>query len=416
MKAVILAGGEGTRLYPITEKMPKPMIPLMGKPILEHLLIQAKNVGITDFCIVIGNTHNSIAEYFDDGKNWEVNIKYVQQAEPKGVVDAITKAEDFIKDEDYFLVFYSDVILCSEFIQRVLNTHNELRCSAIVGVTIVNNPEYYGVAELDSDSRILQIVEKPKEKPISNYALAGIYLFSKEAYEIIKNEPQLDAALKKIIEKNGDVYGVIWEKDWVEITWPWDLLSANKLLLKQASKECRGTYISGTANVSERANIENFVVIDDSAIIRAGAQITGPVYIGRNSYIGNNSLIRDYTSISENVTVGFSVEIKNSIVLPNAFIGQLSYIGDSLIGTSVRISSGFQTWNKPFEKEILYEWQNVKIRIPRKKFGAVIGSNTQIGMNVVTFPGISIGCNCRIYPGVVLNKNVKSNKVIKRKK
>ena len=413
MKAVILAAGVGERLFPLTGKTPKPMIRLMGKPILEQIILQAKKAGIHDFVIVIGENGESIQEYFADGKNWDINIKYAQQLEPKGVIDAINSAYEFIDKERYFLVLFSDIILNHEFITRIINVHNSLRSSAIVGVTIVENPEPYGIVDLSSDSKIVHVIEKPKEKTSSNYAIAGVFLFSKEAYEIIREGKRLDVAIDKIVKKFEDVYGVIWEKDWVDITWPWDLLEANKLLLKNASKESKGSFISNNANVSERANLEGFVIIEDGALIRPGAQLKGPAYIGRNAYIGNNSLVRDYTSISENVTIGFSVELKNSLILPHAFIGQLSYIGDSIIGERVRISSGFQTWNYPFEKEIYYIFKGEKMKVPLKKFGTVIGPNSVVGMNVVTYPGTRIGANCKIYPGSIIEKNIESDRIVK---
>ncbi|MGQ4833132.1 MAG: bifunctional sugar-1-phosphate nucleotidylyltransferase/acetyltransferase [Candidatus Asgardarchaeia archaeon] len=413
MKAVILAAGAGERLLPLTESIPKPMIQLMGKPIIEHLIIQARQAGIKDFVIVIGENGEIIQEYFADGKELGVNIKYAQQPEPKGVMDAINCAHEYIENEKYFLVMFSDIIISHEFIKRIINAHNNLRSSTLIGVTIVENPELYGIVDLDSDSRVLHVTEKPKEKATSNYAIAGIFLFSNEAYEILRNENQLDLAIDKIIKTFEDAYGIIWEKEWVDITWPWDLLEANKLLLKNISRDLKGSFISNNANISERTNLEGFIVIEDGALIRSGVQIKGPAYIGKNAYVGNNSLIRDYTSISNSVTIGFSVELKNSLIFPEAFVGQLSYIGDSIIGNNVRVSSGFQTWNYPFEKEIFYTFKGEKIRIPRRKFGTVIGPKTVIGMNVVTYPGTRVGANCKIYPGSIINKNVESNAVVK---
>ncbi|MCD6485118.1 MAG: NTP transferase domain-containing protein [Candidatus Odinarchaeota archaeon] len=410
MKALILAGGIGKRLSPITETIPKAMIPLVGKPLLEHIIESLKANNIKDIYLVVGYMANKIQDYFGNGYKFDVNVTYIHQPSPTGVADAILRAEDII-DADRFLLLNSDVTITRELVQRVLEVDSRLHPEGLIAATLVTNPQFYGIVEVDADSRITKIIEKPStETTHSHYAVAGLYLLNREIFESLKKYQALDKAIQHKINTTEGIYAVVWEKDWAEITWPWDILVANKLILRTFFKDQKGIFIAENANVSENANIEGPVYIEDNVTVRSGAQIVGPAYIGGDSYIGNNSLVRENTSINKNVKVGFGVEIKNSVVFNDAFIGRLSYVGDSIISENTMIGAGTQTWNLTADEKIYYTTvEGERIEVPLKKFGTVIGPGSDLGINVSIYPGVRIGARTIIDAGAIIKDCVPSD-------
>lgn len=411
MKALILAGGVGRRLFPLTETQAKPMIPLAGKPILEYVVQYLINTNLRDIIIVVGHKKERIIDHFSTGKDFGANISYVEQKKLMGVEDAILTASPLLEDEDQFLIVHSDFVASDEIIRRAIEYHNGLDSDATIVITLVDDPTFYGAVEIDENARILRIIEKPKkDEAPSNYAAAGVYVFKKEFLKKIDETKKLDEAVQSMIRDGKTVYGMVWEKDWKEITYPWDILEANRFILKQKLKG-KGSFIAESATIDSTARIEAPVWICDDVIIRPRAVIRGPCFIGTNSFIGDGALIRDHTSIGEHVSVGFGVEIKNSIIFDNTSIGRLSYIGESLIGKNVRIGAGTQTWNirmrggPPIEMNI----DNKKVLVPVERFGTIIGDDTEISINVSIFSGKKIGSRTRIFPGVIINQDIPSN-------
>ena len=194
------------------------------------------------------------------------------------------------------------------------------------------------------------------------------------------------------------VQAAIWERDWVHLDKPWDILRANRLLLSKLREQV----ISVNAIIEENTRIEGPVKILEGVHVRSGSVIKGPCYIDRGAYIGNNSLIRDYTYIGRGTTVGFGVEVKNSVVYSGVKIGRLSYIGDTVIGSNADIGPGTMTINRNMDGS------TVKVRIRGstvdsglKKLGAFVGDNAIIAGNVSTYPGVRIGAGVTVMPGIV---------------
>ncbi|HUX97945.1 MAG TPA: bifunctional sugar-1-phosphate nucleotidylyltransferase/acetyltransferase [Candidatus Deferrimicrobium sp.] len=411
MKTIILAGGSGRRLWPLTETIPKPMIPLGGKPTLEHVITNLKEAGLKDLIIVVGYMKEQIMEYFGNGYDWGLNIEYVEQGQMESVESAMLAVEDYLEDDAHFFVAHADFLADSEIITRTIETHENLNSDLTITITLVDNPSLFGVAVIDENARIKQIIEKPKRgtEP-SNFAVAGLYIYPKEIFQALHSTKILDQAIQKLILEKKNIFASVWEKDWFEITYPWDILTANKFILDRMLKG-KGSFIAETAEISGRTKIEGSVFIGENAVIRPGAMLVGPLYIGNNTYIGNNSLVRKYSSISDNVTIGFGVEVKNSIILEKTSVGRLSYIGDSVIGQHVEFGAGTQTWNwqpGPTKNPIFMKFDNEQIQVPRNKFGAIIGDETVIGINVSIFPGRRIGFNSFISPGVILERDIGS--------
>ncbi|TFF86950.1 MAG: hypothetical protein EU551_00070 [Promethearchaeota archaeon] len=410
MKVLILAAGIGTRLSPLTECTAKPMINIAGKPALEWVINNLKEANLNDIYIVVQYQKDEIINYFGNGFNFDIKISYLEQKKPR-VENAILTAKEIFKEEDYFLIVHADIFSDPEMIKRTIKTHKEMNSDATISVTLVDNPHLYGVAKIDSDARITNLIEKPKQAE-SNYAVSGVYIFKPEIFDILEKDKYLDQAIQELIDNGGEVYASVYEKDWVEITYPWDILTANQFILDRGLFRT-GSYVSNSTKISSIAKVEGPVYLGDNVIIRPGAVVQGPCIIQDNSIIGTNALVREYSTIGKNVVVGFGVEIKNSIIFDNTSIGRLSYVGDSVIGKNVEFGAGTQTWNISHKNSIKMKIKNEEIEVPRKKFGAIIGDNAFIGINVSIFPGKLIGCNSIISAGVNVEENVESNVLMK---
>ncbi len=410
MKVLILAAGKGCRLTPITETTVKPMIKIAGKPVLEWVINSLKESNLKDILIVVGYKKEQITEYFGNGFNFGIKIKYLEQDKPN-VENAILTAKNELKDEKEFIIVHADIFSDPDMILRTIQTHNNMNADATISITLVDNPHLYGVATIDSEARITKLVEKP-EKCESNYVVSGVYIFRNEIFEHLEKTSRLDLSIQEIINRNNNVYASVWEKEWIEITYPWDLLRANQFILSRGLFES-GSFIDKSARISSISKIEGPVYIDKNVIIRPGAVIQGPCVIQEGAIIGTNALVREYSTIGKNCVVGFGVEIKNSIIFDNTSIGRLSYVGDSIIGKNVEFGAGTQTWNISHKEKIKVKIKDEIFEVPLKKFGAIIGDNAFIGINVSIFPGKMIGCNSVISAGLNIEENVESNMLLK---
>lgn len=407
MKALILAAGEGSRFRPLSANRPKPMFPICGKPILEHIVSLLKAVGITELVCVIGYQKESIVDYFGSGFDFEVDIKYIVQENQIGIEDAILTAENELKDEKFFLLAHADFFVDLDMVQRTIDTFQEFNADSTIALTLAPDVSRYGVAALDvTEGRIEQIIEKPiPGSELSKYAVSSVYVFRPEIFKLLKETQQLDQAVNRLC-KRGNVYAAIWEGQWIDVEYPWDALTAAQFVMDRLMKE--GSHISKTAEIDGR--IEGPVWISDGVKIRPGAVIKGPVYIGENTFIGDNSLIRDYTAIGSNVVIGFGVEIKNSVILGSSFINRLSFIGDSVIANNVYIGAGTHIINWMQGKPIYALVNGDKVNTGRTKLGAIIGDQTTLEVNCSIMPGRKIGNQVWVGPGVVIDKDIPPNK------
>ncbi|WEU40550.1 MAG: NTP transferase domain-containing protein [Candidatus Odinarchaeum yellowstonii] len=415
MKTVILAAGRGERLQPLTSTRPKPMVYVGNKPLLQLVIENLRECGLKDIIIVVSYKNEYIMNYFENGYDFGVNIKYVFQKTDSGrSEDAILAAEPLLRDEPEFLIAHADFLVDKEMINRAINNYKRLKPEGVISVTLVKEPHLYGVVSLDEEARIKRIIEKPERgKEPSSYAVAGIYIFKSSILQSLSENHSLDVTIQNLINSRKHVYASVWEREWVKVRYPWDLLKANELYLKHLLTG-KGSYISEKANISNNCTITHPVWIEEGVTVKPGAVISGPVLIDKNSFIGTNSLIRPYSTIGKNVTVGFGVEVKNSIIYDKTQIGRLSFIGDSIIGAGVEIGAGTQTINISFDKTpIKFNTQDETVDIPLQKFGSVIGDHAIIGTNVSILPGRQIGCNSIIHPGVILYQNVPEKSLVK---
>jgi UDP-N-acetylglucosamine diphosphorylase/glucosamine-1-phosphate N-acetyltransferase len=397
MKALILAAGEGKRMRPLTYERPKVMLPIAGKPILEHLLEEVKEVGIDDFIFVVGYHDETIRGYFGNGERWDINLKYITQKTQLGTADALRKAEDLVDNQ--FLMLNGDTIVSAKDIKKVINNGGNMA----LGVIEVENPEDYGVVETEG-GRITKIHEKMRV-PISNLVNAGVYALDESIFGVLsktgkskRGEFELTDSLQLLIE-SGEA--LLWEKieHWLDLSYPWNLLTANEFLIGNISPLNRG-------EVEENVIIGGKVSIGEGTVIKSGTYIEGPAFIGDNCVIGPNSYIRANTSIGDNCHIGNAVEVKNSIIMNGTKIPHLSYLGDSIIGSRCNLGAGTKIANLRFnDAPVIAKGMDTG----RRKLGAIMSDGVKTGINACIDAGTIIGNNTLIGPGALASGNIEKN-------
>jgi len=388
LKAVILAAGEGTRMRPLTYTRPKVMLPIANKPILEHLLIEAKKAGISEFIFIVGYHQERVRDYCGNGEKWGVKIEYCTQRAQLGTADAVRTVADLT--DGNFLMMNGDAIVHYEDISKLTKKKGN-----VMSVMEVEDARNLGAVEL-SGRKVLRIYEKT-EKPPVNTANVGLYRFTPEVFDAIsqtvkspRGEYEITDSLQLMINRGIPVsyQKISW---WLDLSYPWDLLSANEALLKTLEPQNHG-------EVEENVVMRGTVSIGNGTVVRSGSYIVGPVIIGENCDVGPNCYIRPSTSIGDDCHIGAAVEVKNSIIMRRTKIPHHNYVGDSVIGEECNLGAGTKIANlKLDKKEILVAGINTK----RRKLGAIMGDKVETGINASINVGCIIGNNAHIGPGAL---------------
>ncbi|MCI0394311.1 MAG: glucose-1-phosphate thymidylyltransferase [Chloroflexi bacterium] len=332
MKGLILSGGKGTRLYPLTFTSAKQLIPVANKPVLFRVIEAIRDAGINEIGIVVGDTAAEIREAVGRGGRWGVEVTYIEQEAPMGLAHAVKISEEFL-DGDRFVMFLGDNVIEGGISPLIAEFAHSQWNSQIV-LNRVAHPEQYGVAELDDEGRICRLVEKPKNPP-SDLALVGIYMFDPAIFEAVKairpswrNELEITDAIQWLIDNGCSVHPYIHHGWWIDTGAPSAMLEANNLVLEELEYKIEG-YVDRDSKVGRRVTVEQGAEIINSVI-------RGPSIIGENSRIVN-SYIGPFTSIYHHVTVEDS-EVEHSVVLEYSQIRNITArIQDSLIGRYVTI-------------------------------------------------------------------------------
>lgn len=336
MKGLVLAGGHGTRLRPLTFTGNKHMIPVANQPILFYGLKHLAAAGLRDVAVVLGPLHEGIRETVGDGSAFGLRVEYILQGEPKGLAHAVLCAREFLGD-DPFLMYLGDNLLQSG-VQQFLRRYDAERPDAVVGATPVVHPEHYGVVEV-ADGKILSLEEKPS-RPRSNLALIGVYLFGPEVHPIIaaltpsrRGELEITDAIWRLYESRRRVSVLQVDGWWKDTGHPDDLLEANELVLRTlppGSLTNRGT-------VDPRAEVVGPVGIGPGSVVEAGARLEGPSVLGSQVRVGSGCRIGPNCAVGDRVEISRST-LRRSIVLEGAKIQGVS-VANSLIGRNVEILS-----------------------------------------------------------------------------
>jgi len=346
MKGIILHGGHGTRLRPLTHTGPKQLLPIANKPMSQYCIESIREAGITDIAIIIGGLgSNKVKEYYKTGENFGVNLTYIEQDYPKGIAHAIRLCKEFINNEK-FLVFLGDNIIQKPITDFVEN-FSKSDYDGTVLLCEVDNPSRFGIADVENKN-IVKITEKPK-KPTSNLAVTGIYLLTPLIFEVIdnlkpswRNELEITDALDNLLKQNDNIgYETITDY-WKDTGTPEDILNANRQVLE---------HICGTADAVFESN-RHYKVSLDLALRR-------PCIIGKNCEIDESASIGPNVSIGDNTIISSGVVIENSIIMSDCKIDGGLNIKDSIVSANCHLHGN----NKDKTEKIFLLGEGTKITL-----------------------------------------------------
>ncbi|MEO8348995.1 MAG: glucose-1-phosphate thymidylyltransferase [Acidobacteriota bacterium] len=334
MKGLILSGGRGTRLRPLTYTRAKQLVPVANKPVLFYGVEAIVAAGIRQIGVVVGDTKDEIQEALGDGSRFGAEITYIEQDEPLGLAHAVLISKSYLGSEPF--VMYLGDNLIADGIASLVEEYRSIGCNSQILLARVPNPEQFGVAEL-SDGKVVRLTEKPKE-PRSDLALVGVYMFDDTIWEAVaairpspRNELEITDAIQWLIDHGKSVHPHIvsgWWKDTGKVE---DMLEANRIILDTFEPR-------GLETVDGGSRVEGKVVIEPGARIYSST-VRGPAIIGAGAEI-RAAFVGPYTSIGPGCRIE-RCEIENSIVLEGSSLeGIGGRIADSLIGKNVRIHPG----------------------------------------------------------------------------
>ena len=341
MKGLILAGGAGTRLRPITHTSAKQLVPVANKPILYYGIEDMAEAGIRDIGIIVGDTADEIRDAVGDGSRWGVSVTYVPQEAPLGLAHCVLVAREFLGDDD-FVMYLGDNLLqqgLREFVDRFEQARlGDAAPAAQILLAKVEDPRQFGVAEVTGTGEVVRLVEKP-QRPPSDLALVGVYLFDRNIHDAVaaiapsaRGELEITDAIQWLLDHGHRVVHEVLQGWWLDTGKKDPLLESNRYILETLEPAIEGT-------VDERSSIEGRVVIQSGAVV-TNSRVRGPTIIGEGTLI-ENSYIGPFTSIGAHCEL-LDSELDHSVVLDRARIIGVVGIADSLIGREVELTRSGQ--------------------------------------------------------------------------
>jgi len=345
VKGLILSGGAGTRLRPITHTSAKQLVPVANKPILFYGIEDMVEAGITEIGIITGETGPEIREAVGDGSRWGAQVTYIPQDAPLGLAHCVLIAREFLGDDD-FVMYLGDNLLrqgIAEFVETFEDDRRSSSVPTLGGTTVapsaqillarVTDPQRFGVAEIGPDGEVVRLVEKPDDPP-SDLALVGVYLFDPSIHEAVaaiepspRGELEITDAIQWLIDHGHRVRHEVLEGWWKDTGKLQPLLEGNRLVLETIEPDMRGT-------VDADSVLDGRVVIEDGAEI-VNSTVRGPAIIGERTRVVN-SYIGPFTSIYHDCEIVNS-ELEHSVVLEESKVIDIARIADSLIGKQVEV-------------------------------------------------------------------------------
>jgi mannose-1-phosphate guanylyltransferase/phosphomannomutase len=359
MKAVIMAGGQGTRLRPLTSSIPKPMLPVVNKPIMEHIINLVASHGITELYATLQFLPTNISNYFSDGAEWGVNLGYALEKSPLGTAGSVKNCSSHL--DDTFLVISGDALTDID-IDKAVEFHRSRQAMVTLVLVRVANPLEFGIVVTDGDGRIERFLEKPNWGQVfSDTINTGIYVLEPSIFDYIPGDDPFDFSqdlYPLLLEKGFPLYGYVAEGYWCDVGNFAQYLSAQKDVLDGKVDITPGGF-----------QIDKGVWLGDGAEIAEGANVKGPVVIGAHSKIERDATVREYTVIGSNVVVKGTSFVHRSMVFDNTYIGSGSHLRGCVIGRNCDLKN------------------NVRV-----EEGVVIGDDCLVGENVL------INHDVKIYP------------------
>lgn len=321
MKAVILAGGVGTRLKPLTHNRPKPLIPIAGEPCVDYMIKSLVSADFRRIIVTTGYMSDTLIKNIGDGKKFGASILYAFEEKPAGTAGAVKNVSEFL--DDTFVVASGDV-LADVDIKALFDYHKDKKALATMALTTVENPTEYGIVGLDDDNKIIKFKEKPKEDEVfSNLINAGIYILEPEVLNYIPENTMFDFSknvFPKLLEANEPIFGSPISGLWMDIGRPHDVLKATFEVVER----------NGSELAIDDITVEGKIIIGEAVSLEKGVKIKGPCYIGNGIEVGRNTQL-DRACIYDNVKIDRDVVIQNSIIMSGSTLGWRSEITDSII-------------------------------------------------------------------------------------
>ncbi len=392
MQTVILAAGQGTRMRPLTEGTPKPMLPVADRPLAAHTADAAVDAGTDELVVVVGYEAEAVREYF--GAEYRgVPVTYAVQERQRGTADAVRAARDAL-DGDF-------AVLNGDNLYDPASVADLFSAGPAIAAREVPDPTNYGVLSTDGD-RVTAIVEKPADPP-STLINAGAYVFPAVASDWLdvpeseRGEHELTDVVARVIKESG--MSAVELDRWLDVGRPWELLEANEWKLGDLDRDIRG-------DVAGAADLRGDVVVEAGATVEPGVVIEGPALIRSGADVGPNAYIRGATLLCENVHVGQSVELKNTVVRAATNVPHLSYVGDSVLGRGVNLGAGTTVANlRHDDADVRLAVKGERVPTGRRKFGVVVGDGAKTGIDTNLDAGVVLSAGATTGPGETVTRD-----------
>ena len=386
MQAVVLAAGEGTRMRPLTENTPKPMLPVADRPLVAHTADTAIAAGAEELIFVVGYEADAVREFFGDSYGG-VPVEFAVQEEQLGTADAVDAAREYL--DGPFAVLNGDNLYDEASLSDLFDA------APSIAAYTVPDPSNYGVLSAEGD-RVTAVIEKPADPP-TQLANAGAYVFPAEARDWLdvemseRGEREITDVLTRVIDTH-DVTPVKVDR-WLDVGRPWELLAANEWKLADQTRRIDG-------EVHDDADVRGDVVVEEGAVIEPGVVIEGPALVRSGATVGPNAYIRGATALGEDSHVGHGVEVKNSVVMANSNVPHVTYVGDSVLGTDVNLGAGTQVANLRHDGEpVKLTVKGERVATGRRKFGIVAGDGVRTAINTSLDAGVVLSADATTKPG-----------------
>ncbi|MFB6068662.1 MAG: bifunctional sugar-1-phosphate nucleotidylyltransferase/acetyltransferase [Halobacterium sp.] len=396
MQTVVLAAGAGTRMRPLTDRRPKPMLPVAGEPLAAHTVRAAAAAGASRIVLVVGYEADAVRSYFGD-EYAGVPVDYARQTERRGTADAVRAAKSSLDDAPF-------AVLNGDALYDVPSLSSLYDAGPAVGSYRVDDPTQYGVLAVDGEDgpRVTGVVEKPDDPP-STLVNAGAYVFPAAALdwldvaESARGEYELTDTLARACAA-VDVTPVPFER-WLDVGRPWELLEANEWKLGDLDREIRG-------DVHPDADVRGDVRVEADATVEAGVVVEGPALVREGATVGPNAYVRGATLVGRGAHVGHAVEVKNSVLMCGATVGHLSYVGDSVLGRDVNFGAGTTVANlRHDDGDVRVTVKGDRVSTGRRKFGVVVGDGAKTGIDTALNAGVTLSTGATTTPGESVSRD-----------
>jgi NDP-sugar pyrophosphorylase family protein len=354
IKAVVMAGGKGTRLRPITYSIPKPVVPIAGKPCMLYLLDSYYNAGIRDVIVTTGYKFSSLITSIIENRHNDQAILFSVEREPAGTAGSVKMVSNFI--DDTFIVGSGD-ILSDINISDILNFHRKNKAMITIVLTEVEDPGQFGIVEIENN-KIVRFLEKPeKDKTFSHIASTGIYVMEPEVMDYIKTIPYDFAKdlFPELMKKNIDIYGYMGKGIWLDTGRPNDLITANQIMVEKYGKTYQEDFIKGKNIILNMAGLHDSKI--EKCYIGNGIKMGSEVCIS-NSAVYDNTVLENNVEVTnslvmDNVVVKSNTKIKNSVIMKNCVIGEDSEIIDSIIAPDMDLRGKSRIYNVSLASKVI---------------------------------------------------------------